>query len=220
MKQLTEREALARLQRLKRAYQRRMRVGYEHAARPCRTCPTKGMCCTDAHFVNVQITRLEAIAIRETILRTPRLTDDEKRSVFERARAAVERYGLTGNGAQTFACPLFDVRRGCLVHQRAKPAPCIQHACYDRWEDVPPIELQWRVEYRVERLNEGVYGTAWAWLSLPVWLKLIDPWSDGAELRRLESDWRMVCKEHRANRTSPHDRRILPVLKVRFEKRF
>ena len=74
MRRSTEQEALVRLQRLKRAYQRHMRVNYEHAARPCRLCPTKGICCTDAHFVNVQITRLEAVAIRETLLRTPRLT--------------------------------------------------------------------------------------------------------------------------------------------------
>lgn len=220
MRRSTEQEALARLQRLKRAYQRHMRVHYEHAARSCRTCPTKGVCCTDAHFVNVQITRLEAVAIRETLLRTPRLTDDAKRAVFKRARDAVERYGLTMGGTRTFSCPLFDQRAGCLVHQRAKPAPCIQHACYDRWEDVPPIELQWRVERRIERLNDRAYGAAWAWLSLPVWLKLVDPWSDGAELERLGREWGAIREDRRANRESSRRRRVLPVVGTCFGRRF
>jgi hypothetical protein len=217
MRRSTEQEALVRLQRLKRAYQRHMRVNYEHAARPCRLCPTKGICCTDAHFVNVQITRLEAVAIRETLLRTPRLTDEEKRAVFHRAQLAVERHGLAVASdvhAQTFSCPLFDAKFGCLVHRRAKPAPCIQHACYENWEDVPPIELQWRVEQRIERFNREVYGAAWAWLPLPVWLTLVDPSSDGAQLKRLEREWGARSDVRRSAflyRESNH-RRSLPVL--------
>ena len=137
----TEREALAELQRLKASYQNNVRRNYEHAASDCRTCPTRGQCCTDAHFVNVHITRLEAVAIRRTIEHTPRLSQDEKRDVYRRARLSVERYILRASGdtfRQTFACPLYDPKHGCLVHRRAKPAPCIQHACYENWEDLPP----------------------------------------------------------------------------------
>jgi hypothetical protein len=191
-RKLTEADALARLQRSKAAFQTNVKFNFEHRAVDCRVCPTPGVCCTDAHFVNVHITRLEAVAIRETIGRTPRLTNDERRAVYTRARASVERYGLDASGdsfAQTFACPLFVKDVGCLVHRRAKPAPCIQHACYEDWEDVPPTSLQWREERRVEQLNAEVYGAAWEWLPLPVWLTLVDPDSDGAELSRLVRVW-------------------------------
>ena len=192
MRKLSEAEALARLQRSKAAFQTHVKLNFEHRAVDCRACPTPGACCTDAHFVNVNITRLEAVAIRETIRRTPRLTEDERRAVYSRARETVARYGLTASGdtfARSFACPLFVRGVGCLVHRRAKPAPCIQHACYKDWADVPPLDTQWREERRVEQLNAGVYGAAWAWLPLPLWLTLVDPDSDGAKLRRLARVW-------------------------------
>jgi hypothetical protein len=192
MRRLSERDALVRLRREKADYQSHVKINYERAARDCRVCPTPGVCCTDAHFVNVHITRLEAVAMRETLSRTPRLTDDERRAVYRRARETVARYGLSAAGdrlAQTYSCPLFEPGVGCLVHRRAKPAPCIQHACYDNWEDVPPVGLQWRVERRVEQLNAEVYGTAWAWLPTPVWLTLVDPEDDGAQLERLAQAW-------------------------------
>src|SRR5205085_1631048 len=140
----------------KAAFQTHVKLNFEHRALGCRACPTPGVCCTDAHFVNVNITRLEAVAIRETIARTPRLTEDERRAVYSRARAAVARYGLTASGdtfERTFACPLFVRGVGCLVHRRAKPAPCIQHACYKDWADVPPLSSQWRDERRADRLQ-------------------------------------------------------------------
>lgn len=187
-----EQEALARLQRLKARYQTSIKLNYEHRAVDCGACPTAGVCCTDAHFVNVHITRLEAVAIRETLRRTPRLDEAERRRVYARARAAVERYSLRASGdtfAQTYACPLFEPQVGCLVHRRAKPAPCIQHACYENWEDLPPASLQTRAEHRVEQLNTEAYGAAWAWLPTPLWLTLVDPSADGVELERLAHEW-------------------------------
>ncbi|HEX7956692.1 MAG TPA: hypothetical protein VF508_07115 [Pyrinomonadaceae bacterium] len=192
MRKLSEPEAVARLKRGKAAFQTHVKLNYEHRALDCRACPTPGVCCTDAHFVNVHITRLEAVAIRETLAQTPRLTDEGRRAVYARAREAVARYGLSPSSeglAQTFSCPLFEKGVGCLVHQRAKPAPCVQHACYEDWSDVPPLDAQWREERRVERLNEEAYGAAWEWLPIPVWLTLVDPDSDGAELRRLAEGW-------------------------------
>jgi hypothetical protein len=188
-----EDEALAQLQRVKSSYQSFIKINYESAAEDCKTCPTIGQCCTDEHFVNVHITRLEAVAIRDTIQRTPRLTSIEKRAVYIRASAAVARYNLVTSGdtfSQTYSCPLFQPGVGCLVHRRAKPAPCIQHACYENWEDLPPSSLQTRVEHRVEQLNREVYGNAWAWLPTPLWLTLVDPDADGDELARLELEWR------------------------------
>jgi hypothetical protein len=187
-----EQEALAHLQRVKSAYQSFVKLNYEHRAQDCRTCPTRGVCCTDEHFVNVHITRLEAIAIRETLARTPRLTEAERHAVYARARETVKRYKLRAVGdtfAQTYSCPLYDPQSGCLVHRRAKPAPCIQHACYEDWQDLPPARLEARTEHTVEQLNRDVYGAAWAWLPTPLWLCLVDPASDGAELERLARVW-------------------------------
>ena len=216
MKRLTEAEALARLQRAKTAYQSRIKVDYEPAARSCRACPTPGVCCTDAHFVNVHITRLEAVAVRETLRRTPRLTAEEQREVYARARAAVARYDLRATGdtyAQTYSCPLFEPGAGCLVHRRAKPAPCIQHACYENWEEMPPIELEWRAERRVEELNNQVYGGAWTWLPLPLWLTLVDPAADSSELARLAQGWNAQgARRERASHRSKAIRRSLPVI--------
>ncbi|HEX8847021.1 MAG TPA: hypothetical protein VF791_20425 [Pyrinomonadaceae bacterium] len=191
-RKLSEPKALARLQRLKTSYQRFIKVNYEHAASDCKTCPTRGVCCTDAHFVNVNVTRLEAVAIRETLARTPRLSQAAKRAVYQRAREAVSRFQLSASGdtfGQTYSCPLYEPSIGCLVHARAKPAPCIQHACYERWEDLPPASLQARAEHRTEQLNEEVYGAAWAWLPIPLWLTLVDPESSKSELERLARQW-------------------------------
>jgi hypothetical protein len=209
MSHRSEPQALTQLQRLKTSYQNRIRRDFEHAALDCRTCRTPGACCTDAHFVNVHVTRLEAVAIRETLRRTPRLSEDEKREVYARAREAVVRYGLRASGdsfAQTYACPLYLPRLGCLVHRRAKPAPCIQHACYENWEDLPPDALQERVEQRVEKLNREVYGSAWAWLPLPLWLALLDPDADGMELQNLIGEWSARRPQSESN-SNHHPRR-------------
>jgi hypothetical protein len=171
---MDEREALAQLRGAKTAYQNFIRDNFEFAAADCQTCPTQGVCCTDAHFVNVHITRLEGVAIREAIENNRNLNEAEKSRVFERARETVEKYSLTNAGdtfAQTFACPLFVPNVGCLVHaDGAKPAPCIQHACYDRREDLPPDCLQDYAAEKIEKLNREVYGEDWRWLPLPLWL--------------------------------------------------
>lgn len=121
--------------------------------------------------MNVHITRLEALAIREKL---GELEETARRVVDERARAAVVNYNLSDEGdtyAQTYSCPLFAPGIGCLVHEGgAKPAPCIQHACYEREEDLPPLSLQARVEEQVEGLNEMAYGADWRWRPLPLWL--------------------------------------------------
>ena len=83
-------------------------------------------------------------------------------------------------------------------------------------EDVPPINLQWRTESRVERLNEQAYGAAWAWLPLPLWLTLVDPFDDnnGAELSRLARLWaaRRPAAPNNSAHAAARQRRSLPVL--------
>ncbi|HEX8264529.1 MAG TPA: hypothetical protein VF596_03830 [Pyrinomonadaceae bacterium] len=169
---MNELEALAELRRIKTAYQTFIRDNFESAAQDCSVCPTFGVCCTDAHFVNVHITRLEAAAIRESIENNPNLSEEKKQSVFVRVQETIEKYDLKDAGdtfAQTFACPLFDRKIGCLVHgDGAKPAPCIQHACYENKQDLPPDCLQDAVENKIEKLNSAIYGEDWRWLPLPL----------------------------------------------------
>jgi hypothetical protein len=129
--------------------------------------------------------------------------------VYRRARAAVAHYSLRASGdtfAQTYSCPLFQPQAGCLVHARAKPAPCIQHACYENWEDLPPASLQARAEHTVEQLNTAVYGAAWAWLPTPLWLTLVDPSADGVELERLAHEW--SAGGDRGNRSAHRSRQF------------
>jgi hypothetical protein len=83
----------------------------------------------------------------------------------------------------------------------------VQHACYNDWSDVPPLDLQWREEHRIEQLNTEVYGAAWEWLPLPVWLTLIDPDADGAELQRLVRVWESRRTASAASASSAGDAR-------------
>jgi hypothetical protein len=81
---------------------------------------------------------------------------------------------------------------------------------------VPPAGLQWREERRVEQLNTETYGAAWAWLPLPVWLTLVDPYSDGSELLRLARAWesRREHGAHEGPRRAAVRNRTLPVLRA------
>jgi len=178
MKMLPEIKGLNELKKLKIAYQNFIKIRYEPNAQDCQTCPTKGACCIDAHFVNVHITKLEAVAIRKTL---GKLDEKGQAEIYKRAAETVEKYNLKCSGdtfAQTFACPLFEKGIGCLVHFEGKPAPCISHACYENEEDLPPENLQEEIENKIERLNKRTYGYASTWLPLPVWLSLINPFSE------------------------------------------
>jgi hypothetical protein len=170
MKTVSEKQALVKLHRLKTAFQNHIRENHEFKAKSCLTCETKGACCTDAHFVNVHITRLEAVAIRNELKKLP---IEKQNEIDERIERTVERYDLNATGdtfRTTFACPLFEKEIGCLVHFSGKPAACIQHACYENEADLPPDELQNEIESEIERLNERTYRRFPKWLPLPVFL--------------------------------------------------
>ncbi len=180
MKKLAETKALAELRRIKNAYQDLIKNDFETRAKSCATCPTKGACCLDAHFVNVRITRLEAVAVRKTLAR---LSAEQQKKIYRRAAEAIEKYDLKSavdSSLKTYACPLFEKQIGCLVHSEAKPAPCISHACYENAEDLPPEDLQETVESRIERLNRKTYGDL-RFLPLPVWLELINPFAENSQ---------------------------------------
>lgn len=169
MKPLSEKQALAKLQRTKDEFRQRVRENYEHRAKDCLTCETRGACCLDAHFVNVHITRLEAVLInRELNKFSPEKLLEIRRRIVE----TIEKHDLSTDGdtfSKTFACPLFEQGTGCLIHA-VKPVPCIAHACYERLEDLPPDELQTEAEEKIERLNEQTYKKPPRWLPLPVYL--------------------------------------------------
>jgi len=183
MKTLSRTKALKELQKLKAAYQSFIKANYEHKAEDCQTCPTKGACCLDAHFVNVHITKLEAVAVAETLAL---MSEEKQREIYKRAAETVEKYNLETSGdtfLKTFACPLFEKGIGCLVHSTAKPAACIQHACYENKVDLPPDQLQENIENQVERLNRRTYGNIPVWLALPVWLESVNPFAEKLETK-------------------------------------
>jgi hypothetical protein len=168
MKILAEKKALVRLAAIRDEFAADISKNYEHAAKSCITCDTPGACCLDAHFVNVHITPLEAIAIGKVIDKLP---DEHRRVVRQRVADTVSRFGLDRDGdtfSRTYACPLYEKGIGCLVHHEAKPLPCIQHACYENAGDLPPDALQTAAESQVARLNELAYGRPQPWLPLPV----------------------------------------------------
>ena len=170
MKTLSEKQALLKLRDLKNNLRANIKQNYEHRAKSCGTCETKGACCIDAHFVNVHITKLEAVLIKEEL---QKLSPEKQKEISERIIETIEKYDLTSKGdtfAKTFACPLFEKGSGCLVHE-VKPIPCIGHACYERAEDLPPDEVLQIAEAQIERLDERTYKQFSRWLLLPVLLR-------------------------------------------------
>lgn len=169
MKPLSEKQALLKLRVLKEEFRALIKENYEHRARNCETCETQGACCLDAHFVNVHITRLEAVLIGEELQKFPAA---EREEIYRRIEETIKTYDLNSEGdtfGKTFACPLFEKGTGCLIHE-VKPIPCIQHACYERPEDLPPDDLQTEAEAKIERINEQTYKKFPRWLPLPVYL--------------------------------------------------
>lgn len=168
MKFLSEQKALERLQAIKSDLRSEISDKYEHRAKSCLTCETQGACCLDEHFVNVHISRLEAVAIQEALHKLPRT---HQQAIKARVDEAIEKYSLRAEGdtfSQTYACPLFEKGIGCLVHQTGKPVPCILHACYESAADLPPDELQTRAEGQIEILNSRTYGKQQPLLPLPL----------------------------------------------------
>ena len=175
MKTLSEKQALIKLRTLKNDFRENVKENYEHRAKDCGTCETKGACCSDAHFVNVHITRLEAVLINAEI---GKLSVEKQKEINGRIKETIEKFELKSEGdtfAQTFSCPLFETNVGCLIHE-VKPILCIAHACYERAEDLPPDELQTEAETKIEHLNEKTYKKITRWLPLP--LSLIDKTSN------------------------------------------
>ncbi len=168
MKLISQSSAVERLADIRDEFAAEIRGNYEQNAKPCSSCVSPGICCRDAHFVNVRITRLEAAAINSAL---ESLGQEQRDAINTRVKDTVARYELSGDPTdilKTYACPLFEPAIGCLVHHTAKPLPCIAHACYENKEDLPPDELLTESEEQIQQLNRRVYGREQAALPLPV----------------------------------------------------
>lgn len=167
MKMLPISKALNRLNAIRERLRDVVRTEYEPKAKDCLTCEVMGACCTDEHFVNVRVTRLEGEAIRRAVEELPEPVRSKALSRASSALKLLNRIAPEGSAAATYSCPLFDPATGCLVHDDAKPLPCIQHACYEKKEDLPPDSLLQNAERKVARLNSRVYGSAWSLEPIP-----------------------------------------------------
>jgi hypothetical protein len=169
MKRISQRRALEKLKDLRAAFRDQI-APHQQKAKSCSACDTSGACCLDVHFVNVHISRLEAVAAREVIDGLPNSGE-----VYLRINETVDRFGLSSQGdtyRMKFACPLYESGTGCLVHRDAKPLACIAHACYESAADIPPPELLSAKELEVDRLNDLAYGKPHRWLPLPLAIKV------------------------------------------------
>ena len=164
MRYISESKAIARLELIRRDFARAIADRFEHKAKPCSQCETPGACCLDEHFVNVRISRLEAVAIKRALSELP---ENARAVVANRTNTSIEKYSLHGTD-EKYACPLYEKGMGCLVHHTAKPLPCIAHACYERKEDLPPDELLATREMQIAELNRRVYGRTEAPLPIPI----------------------------------------------------
>ncbi|NOT47933.1 MAG: hypothetical protein HOP17_09335 [Acidobacteria bacterium] len=168
MRFISETAGIEKLADIRSEFTSEIRGSYEHKARPCSACDSPGICCRDAHFVNVRITRLEAAGI-DSVLKS--LGPGRRNSVHARVDQTIATYRLTdddGGEPKTYACPLFESGTGCLVHETAKPLPCIAHACYDDPGDLPPDELLVERETEIFKLNRLVYGKDIACSPIPL----------------------------------------------------
>ncbi len=171
MKLISETKAIEKLSRIRDKFAGEVRSKYEHAALPCSLCDDPGKCCRDEHFVNVRVTRLEVAAIERAIYEFGTESYDK---MSKRVSDAVSKYDLDDGRdveGKNYACPLFESGVGCLVHNTAKPLPCIAHACYERKEDLPPDDLLAEREIEIEKLNRMVYGKCLPPEPIPLALK-------------------------------------------------
>lgn len=151
---------------------RKVVATYEKNAKDCGTCETRGVCCTDVHFVNVRITRLETKAIASAV---KVLTEETRLEVLRNISLSAETLKDKESPdfeMQFYSCPLFDETVGCSVHE-VKPGACIHHACYEKRTDLPPTEVLEEYEQEVFDLNKQVYGRDSTPLPIPIALSLM-----------------------------------------------
>ena len=167
MKLVSETKSIERLSALRENFRSTISK-FEARAKSCLTCTTQGACCLDAHFVNVRISRLEAVAIARAI---GQLDPVHLTNVRRRMDDAIARFHLDESTDATYACPLYQIGIGCLIHQTAKPLACIAHACYESADELPPEQLLEGAEAEIDTLNRRSYGSMTTLLPIPIALQ-------------------------------------------------
>lgn len=176
MRYLSETTALASLGEIRESLRASVSEA-EKKAKDCLSCESRGICCTDVHFVNVRITRLEALAISKAIDSLPKEKRDSVRELTAGAAEILEQKASQDFQTEFYSCPLFDKELGCTVHE-VKPGACIHHACYERAEDLPEESLLTRYEEEVGNLCKRAYGVDGMPKAIPLALTRI--WRHGS----------------------------------------
>lgn len=174
MRAKSESSAIRSLAALREEFRKVITSRYGQRAKRCAECINPGVCCTDRHFVNVEISQLEAAAIDRAI---KQLNPELRQRIFMRVSSEAESLSLRRDGK--YSCPLYESGIGCTVHNTAKPLPCIFHSCYERREDLPPDELLDLAEEKVLILNRLVYLQTPKYLPIP--LALLDRFQAAAD---------------------------------------
>ena len=169
MKLVSETKSIERLSAVRENFKSKISK-FEARAKSCSTCATQGACCLDAHFVNVRISRLEAVAIARAI---GQLDPIHRKNVRRRIDDAIARFHLDESTDATYACPLYQIGVGCLVHETAKPLACIAHACYESTDELPPEDLLDAAEAEIDKLNRRSYGNMTTLLPIPIALRRV-----------------------------------------------
>ncbi len=167
MKLVSETKSIERLSRIRENFRSKISK-FEARAKSCSTCTTQGACCLDAHFVNVRVSRLEAVAIAQAI---GQLDPIHRTNVRRRMVDAIARFHLDESTDATYTCPLYQIGVGCLVHETAKPLACIAHACYESTDELPPEDLLDDAEAEIDKLNRRSYGNMTTLVPIPIALQ-------------------------------------------------
>lgn len=171
MRFISETAGMAKLATARQSLRKAV-AAYETNAKDCGACETRGVCCTDVHFVNVHITRLETKAIASAV---KDLTEETRLNILKNislSAGTLKEKESPDFEMQFYSCPLFDETVGCSVHE-VKPGACIHHACYEKQTDLPPTEVLEEYEQEVFDLNRQVYGRDSMPLPIPIALSLM-----------------------------------------------
>jgi Fe-S-cluster containining protein len=143
---------MERLARIKEPLHASSRAASE-AVRSCAGCDAR---CCKAGLNSMRVSRIEALALARR-LGEPDLAP-EIPAILERARAEVEKRGLSEESDTTYDCPLLDDENRCMVHGPAQPAGCMTFKPVDDGgcdHDLPLFHRHYKLVEAAERKALG-----------------------------------------------------------------